>query len=189
VMVLWGFNFVAAKWGLEELPPLALTALRFLLVALLLVSFVPRPRGRMGEIAALSVTLGSLHFGLAYTGLKGVDASVAAVAMQIQVPFAALLAALVFKDRLGWGRAAGMAVAFLGIVLLAGEPRTESSLFSLALVIAASGLWAVGAIQIKRFGPVNVFALNAWISLFAAPQMVLASAVLESGQWQAIANA
>src|SRR5690606_15147355 len=61
VMVLWGFNFVAAKWGLEELPPLALTALRFLLVALLLVSFVPRPRGRMGEIAALSVTLGSLH--------------------------------------------------------------------------------------------------------------------------------
>jgi O-acetylserine/cysteine efflux transporter len=189
VMVLWGFNFVAAKWGLEELPPLVLTSLRFLMVALVLVWFVPRPRGRMAEVAALSVTMGSLHFGLAYIGLQGVDASVAAVAMQIQVPFAALLAWLFLGDSLGLRRAAGMAVAFLGIVLIAGEPRTESSLVSLALVIGASALWAVGAIQVKRFGPTNVLALNAWISLLAAPQMMLASAVLEADQWQAVASA
>jgi O-acetylserine/cysteine efflux transporter len=159
------------------------------MVALILVWFVPRPRGRMAEVAALSVTMGSLHFGMAYVGLQGIDSSVAAVAMQIQVPFAALLAALVFKDRLGWPRAVGMAVAFLGIVLIAGEPRTESSLFSLALVIGASALWAVGAIQVKRFGPTNVLALNAWIALLAAPQMMLASLVLEEGHWQAISTA
>ena len=39
------------------------------------------------------------------------------------MPFAALLAAVVFKDMLGWRRALGMAVAFGGVALIAGEPR------------------------------------------------------------------
>lgn len=33
VVLAWGVNFVVIKWGLDELPPLLLGALRFLLVA------------------------------------------------------------------------------------------------------------------------------------------------------------
>src|SRR5690606_3448572 len=141
--VLWGFNFPLAKTGLEEFPPLLLIAFRFLFVALLLVWFVPLPKGRMGEMLAMSVTLGTLQFGLAYLGLAGVDASVAAVAIQLQVPFAAILAAIVFKDRLGWRGAVGLAVAFIGVIVIAGEPRMETSLWSLALVIAGAAVWAI----------------------------------------------
>ncbi|NIR30952.1 MAG: EamA family transporter [Gammaproteobacteria bacterium] len=189
VMALWGFNLVAAKLGMRELPPILLIALRFTVVALVLVWFVRPPWERMGRILGLSVTLGGLHFSLMFTGLARVDASAAAIAIQLQVPFAALLAVWAFGDRLGWRRAAGMLVAFLGIGLIAGTPRVSQSLEGLGLVLAAGFVWAVAAIQIKRLGPINGFALNGWVALFAAPQLFLASLLVERPQWETLARA
>jgi O-acetylserine/cysteine efflux transporter len=189
VMVIWGLNFVVAKWGLEQFPPIFMMGLRFGLVAILLLPFVRMPKKQLRGVALLSVTLGCVHFSLMFTGLKGTDAAAAAIAIQIQVPFAALIAAVVLKDRLGWRRAGGMALAFLGIVIMAGEPRLSGNLWPLALVIAASFMWAVANVQIKQLGAVDGFALNAYLGLFAAPQLFLASAVLESGQIEALRNA
>jgi len=189
VMVLWGLNFVVAKIGLEELPPMLLVGIRFLLVAALLIGFVPIPRGHMARIAALSISMGALHFGLMFVGIRHVDASVASVAIQLQVPFAALLAWLFLGDRLGWRRVGGMALAFLGIVVIAGEPRMATNLGPLGLIVIASFLWAIGNVQLRDLRAVSPMALNAWLALFAAPQMLIASAVFEDGQWAAMAAA
>jgi O-acetylserine/cysteine efflux transporter len=189
VMVLWGLNFVVAKVGLEELPPMLLVGIRFLLVALLLIGLVPIPRGHIGKIAALSMSMGALHFGLMFMGIRDVDAAVASVAIQLQVPFAALLAWIFLGDRLGWRRLGGMALAFLGIVVIAGEPRMMTNLTPLALIVTASFLWAVGNVQLRDLRAVGPMALNAWLALFAAPQMLIASAVFEDGQWEALAGA
>ena len=43
VVSIWGANFAAVKIALIELPPLLLCTLRFVLVAVPLVLFVPRP--------------------------------------------------------------------------------------------------------------------------------------------------
>src|SRR5690242_14901510 len=123
VMAIWGLNFVIAKWGLAEFPPIFMMGLRWATVAALLLPFVRVPRKKLGGILLISFTLGCVHFSLMFTGLKGTDAAVAAIATQTQVPFAALIAAVVLKDRLGWRRATGMALAFVGIVIMAGEPR------------------------------------------------------------------
>ncbi|HEX7417242.1 MAG TPA: EamA family transporter, partial [Steroidobacteraceae bacterium] len=47
VTLLWGFNLVSSKVGLEYLPPFLFTALRFALVALLLLPFLRIRRGQM----------------------------------------------------------------------------------------------------------------------------------------------
>ena len=39
VVTTWAFNNVAVKWGLGEVPPLFLTLMRFVVVALILVPF------------------------------------------------------------------------------------------------------------------------------------------------------
>jgi O-acetylserine/cysteine efflux transporter len=189
VMVIWGLNFVIAKWGLAQFPPIFMIALRFAMVAVLLLPFVRMPKQKLGGIALLSFTLGCLHFSMMFSGLNGTDAAAAAIAIQIQVPFAALIAAVVLKDRLGWRRAGGMALAFVGIVIMAGEPRFSDDLLPLGLVIAASFMWAVANVQIKQLGAVDGFALNAYLGLFAAPQLFLASALLESGQVEALKDA
>jgi O-acetylserine/cysteine efflux transporter len=189
VMVIWGLNFVIAKWGLAQFPPIFMMGLRWAIVAAVLLPFVRIPRKKLVGILLISFTLGCVHFSLMFTGLKGTDAAVAAIATQTQVPFAALIAAIVLKDRLGWRRATGMALAFVGIVIMAGEPRHAGNLLPILMVIAASFMWAVANIQIKELGAIDGFALNAYLGLFAAPQLFVASFLLESGQWEALTSA
>src|SRR3546814_18741477 len=121
VMILWGVNFPIGKIGLEQLPPLTFMALRFSLVALLLVPFARRPAGRVREIAFLSFTLGLIHFSLMFTGMRFVDSAIAAVPLQIQLPFATFLGAVFFGHKLGWRRLTGLGTA----TTLGREPGTE----------------------------------------------------------------
>ncbi|WP_448191169.1 DMT family transporter [Azospirillum sp. sgz301742] len=189
VVALWGINFGVAKVALLDFPPLFLMGMRFVLVAALLLPFVRMPRGRVLGVFVLSVILGTIHFPMMFNGIKGIDAATASVVAQLQVPFASLLAALVFKDRLGWKRALGMLVAFAGVLLIAGEPRLGGSLWALGLVVAASFAFAAANVQIKRLGNIDGFALNAWMALFAAPQLLILSGLFEHGQWQAVRSA
>ena len=189
VMLLWGLNFAVVKIGLEQLPPLLLVALRFALVAVLLVPFVPRPTGRWLEVFLISFTLGFVHFALMFTGLITIDAATAAIAIQLQVPFSAILAAFVFGDRPGWRRLLGMAIAFGGVALIAGEPRLGGQYGALALVLGAAMCWSVANIQIKRLEGVSGMTLNAWMAVFATPQLLLGSLFLEDGQWAALTAA
>lgn len=189
IMAIWGLNFVVAKWGLAEFPPLLIMALRFALVAVLVVPFARVPRGRMLPVAALSVTLGSIHFPLMFSGLTGIDAATASLAAQAQVPFSSLLAAILFKDRLGWRRAVGMAAAFAGVVVIAGEPRLAGSMTPLLLVLAASLAFSIASMQMKTIIGVDGFALNGWVALLAAPQLLVLSLLLEDGHLEALANA
>ena len=53
------------------------------------------------------------------------------------------------------------------------------------MILLAAFAWGLGNIQIKKIGRINVFTLNAWMALFAAPQLMLASAFLEEGQVEA----
>src|ERR1041384_8606155 len=80
VPLLWGYQFVAIKVGVVEFPPLFFLALRFLAIALLLVPFVKRPtRQQLGPVAAISVFLGGLNFGMFYVGLGLGSGSLSAV--------------------------------------------------------------------------------------------------------------
>jgi O-acetylserine/cysteine efflux transporter len=189
IAMIWGFNFAVAKIGLAQLPPIMMMALRWGLVGMLLAPFVKPPRDRWRQVFLVSFTLGFVHFALMFTGLKNLDAATAAIAIQLQVPFAALLAAVFFNDKLGWRRALGMAIAFIGVAIVAGEPRLAGVTVPLALVIVAACIWSVANVQIKRMGDVDGMMLNAWVGVFAAPQLALASLLLEEGQGAALAAA
>jgi O-acetylserine/cysteine efflux transporter len=186
VTFLWGMNFAIAKAGVLQIPPLLFVCLRFVLVAALLLPLVRIPRGRLREIAGLSVTLGFLHFALMFNGLRHVDAAVAAITIQVQVPFSALLAAVLYGETLGWRRAFGMVVAIAGVAVLAGSPQTASAPWAVGLVVAAALVWAVSNTQMKRLANVNGFAVNGWLGLFAAPQLALGSLLFEHGQATAV---
>lgn len=189
VNLAWGLNFAITKLGLGEMPPMLLVAMRYALTALLLAPWLRWPRGQFRQVAAISFTLGFLHFALMFTGLSGIDASIAAIAVQIQVPFSALLAFLIFRDKLGWRKALGGALAIGGIVLIAGAPNQAPDPFYLSLTILAALCWAVSAIQVKRLGAIDTLTLNAWIALLATPQLLLGSALLEGDRWGEVAEA
>ncbi len=189
IMVVWGLNFAVAKVGLLQLPPIFLVASRFLLVAILLLPFAKRPHGQWGAIFAIAVVLGLLHFSFMFNGLKMVDAATAAITIQLQVPFAALLAAFFFNDKLGWRRALGMTIAFLGVAVIAGEPRLEGQYLALSFVLTACFIWSIANVMIKRLKDVDGITLNAWMAVFATPMLFAASWIMEDGQIEALRQA
>lgn len=186
IMVMWGLNFVMAKIGLRHWPPIFFVMLRFACVAAFLLPFVRLPRAQLKQLLALSVVLGSLHFPLMFTAMRQLDAGTAAVVVQLQVPFAALLGHFLYKDRLGWRSLSGMALAFGGVLLITGEPRLAGHLLAVGLVVVAAFMFAVANIQMKNLGALDGNTINAWTSLFAAPQLLLISLLLEHGQFEAL---
>jgi len=190
VAVTWGLGLTLAKAALGEFPPILLTAFRFSVTALALVWFVKPPFGQMRRILLISFVISTVQYSLTFTGLAGVDASTAAIVIQLEVPFATLLAALFLGDRIGVWRIAGMVLAFGGVALIAGQPQMQDELLPLFLVLAGAFVWAVGNILVKTLGgSVAGFRLIAWLAAFSAPQLFVASLLLEDGQAEAIAGA
>ena len=92
VIAIWALNIIVIKVGVAELPPLLMTTLRFMLVAVLLVPFYPVARVQLPFLLLLSITFGSLHFALLFIGLEHAEAGTGALLVQMGTPFATLLA-------------------------------------------------------------------------------------------------
>src|SRR5947209_5888081 len=190
VPLLWGYQFVAIKVGVTELPPLFCLALRFLAMALLLIPFVKRPtRQQFGPIAAISVFLGGLNFGLFYVGLGLGSGSMSAVAYQLATPFTVLLAWPLLAERPSLTTAAGVVVAFVGVVVLAAGPGLSAHALPLLLVVGAAFAFAVSNVLTKRYGPFDPLMLMGWSSLLTVPQVILMSLLLEYGQGASLVTA
>ena len=190
VPLLWGYQFVAIKVGVAEFPPLFFLALRFLAIALLLVPIVKRPtREQLGPIAAISIFLGGLNFGLFYVGLGLGSGSMSAVAYQLATPFTVLLAWPLLSERPSLTTSAGVLLAFGGVVALAAEPGLSGNGLPLLLVVGAAFAFAVSNVLTKRYGPFDPLMLMGWSSLFTVPQVMLMSLLLEYGQVASLAAA
>lgn len=179
VVFVWGTNFVAMRAAALELPPMLLLAVRLGIAAVAMLPFARLPRGQAGAVFLVATTMAVIHFGGAMLALQYIEAGAASLIVQTTVPFSALLAWAVFGDRLGWRRACGMAVAFAGVALIAGEPRVGARLDMMAVLLVSALAFAVANIQIRRLRPIPYMTLNAWIAIFGAGQAAVLSALAE----------
>ena len=165
---LWGFNFVAAKAGTVAFGPLAFIALRFAIVLVVLLPWLRVVPGRMREILAIGLVMGVGHYALMFYAiwLAGSLSSIA-VASQLSVPFATLLAILWLGERIRLVRAVAIGTSFAGMVVIALAPVGPEHLPALLLAVGASAAMAVATILMRRLRGVGTFALQAWIALAA----------------------
>jgi len=189
VPITWGLGFTLAKIGLEQFSPLLIMSMRFGIAGLILVWFTQPPWGRMREIFLVALIGSTIQYGLTFNGLRGVDASTAAILVQLEGPILALFGAFLFKERLGIARIIGMILALVGVLIIVGEPRLEDSLNSALLLIAGSSVWAVAQLMISRLKGLSAITILAWVAVMATPQMLIGSLILEEGQWQAMMTA
>jgi O-acetylserine/cysteine efflux transporter len=176
---VWGFNFVAIKMALYTFPPIFLCFLRFLLSALPLIFFIPKPTIPLRKIALYSSVTFVLQFSILFIAMKsGVTPGVASILLQLQSFFAVLFAIFVMKEPYRLKQAVGFGVALLGIVLIVFNLGGETTLLGLSLVLSAAALWASGSILAKQFG-VGGVPLVVWSSLIACPPLLLLSFLFE----------
>ena len=189
VPITWGLGFTLAKIGMEQFSALLIMSIRFGIAGLVLVWFTKPPWGHMREIFVVALIGSTIQYGLTYNGLKGIDASTAAILVQLEGPILALMGTVLLKEKLGLTRALGMGFAFLGVFIIAGEPRLDGHIDSVILLVAGSTVWAVAQIMISRLKGLSGITILAWVAIMATPQMLIASLIIEDGQWQAITSA
>lgn len=166
VAAVWGVNFVVIDLGLRDVPPLVLTALRFLACAVPLVFLVPRPTSRLRYVVAYGVALGVLKFGLLFTAMAhGMPAGLASLVSQAQALFSVLLAATVLGERVRPVQAAGVAVATGGIALLAAGRGEHAALAGFLLTLGAALAWSAANVIVRLGGERRPLSLLAYSSL------------------------
>ncbi len=154
----WGLNQVTIKLALPEIPPMMQGALRSF-GALPAVLIIARLRGvrltaRDGTLAMglLAGALFGLEFICIYAGLVWTTASRGVVFIYVGPFFIALGARLFLRERLVPLQWAGLALAFLGIVVAVGfpDPTVDGRvLLGDGLLIAGGLFWAATTLIIK----------------------------------------
>ena len=189
VAIIWGMGFVIAKAAMEHFSPILLMALRFTLTALCMIWFFRPDPKLFNKLFWIAFVSAAIQYSLTFTGVSGIDASTAALLIQLEVPFAILLAAVVLGDKLTIRQGVGVSLAFCGAILIVGEPKLANNMRYVLMVIGGGFAWSLGQIMIKIMGVSGGFSLISSVAVFAAPQLFIASYLLEDNQIDQIITA
>ena len=188
VVTVWGINFVFIRWGVEAVPPLFMTGLRYLAAALPAVFFVRRPNVRLAILVGYGLAIGVAQFGLLFMAISlGMPAGLASLVMQVQAFFTFALAILFLGERLNGSQLLGAVVAFAGIAVIALERLELPMLLPLLMCVLAALFWGVANIITKKAGPVDMFGFVVWSSLVPPIPLFALSMLIEGPQ--AVAHA
>ncbi|MDA4895483.1 DMT family transporter [Streptomyces sp. MS2A] len=210
ITAVWGGTFLVVHLAMEHSGPMFFVGLRFVTAGLLSALIFRRVlRGiRLREIAA-GASIGAaifLGYGLQTAGLQTIDSSTSAFITAFYVPLVPLLQWVVFRKAPRAMAIVGAALAFVGLILVAGpgasgvrlgegEILTLLSTLPIAGEIILIGLFA-GRYELGRLTVVQLltagvlgfaamplvgeaFPAFSWVWLAAAVGMGVASAVIQ----------
>lgn len=180
VAAIWGFNFVVLKVGLDEFPPILFSALRFLAAAVPAVFFIGRPSVAWRWVIAVGLVLGVAKFSFLFIGLKaGMPAGLGSLVLQSQVIFTTLFAAVVLRERPRPVQITGIALAVVGIGVIAWDYGLSSPLLGFALLVAAAACWGVSNVLMRYARPADMVRFMVWVSAVAVLPLFALSALTE----------
>ena len=166
VIVVWGMNFVVIKVGLDDIPPMLLGSLRFLLAAFPAVLFIKRPQMPLRWLLAYGVTISLGQFAFLFSAMKvGMPAGLASLVLQSQAFFTLFFAMLFLGERLRVANLVGLMIAASGLLLIGMQGDRSMTLAGFLLTICAASMWALGNIVTRKVGKVNLVGLVVWGSL------------------------
>jgi O-acetylserine/cysteine efflux transporter len=189
ITFIWGFNLITSKYGVDEIPPILFTFLRFLIVALLLLPMLRIERGQMSALVVAALLSGALNFALMLAALRRAsNVSSVAIAGQLSVPFATLMSVALLGETVRWRRWTGIALSFVGVAIMGFDPQIGERWESLALVVGSAFIGALGLIAIKKlrgFTPIELLAWTMWIGL---PVLLVATLRVEQPDFAQLAR-
>jgi drug/metabolite transporter (DMT)-like permease len=154
----WGFNQVAVKLALPDVPAMMQAMFRSIgaLPVLLLVGWWRRADfslrdGSLGPGVISGIIFG-IEFALIYQGLRFTTASRAAVFLYTAPFFVALGSYQVLGERLRASQWAGLALSFAGVALAIGVPQANvdaSVLLGDLMVVCGGALWGTTTLIAK----------------------------------------
>ena len=186
----WGTGLAMAKPAVTHFPPLFMMLLVYSGIAVIMLITVrdriKTPWRSLLLISAFSVTI---QGAFVFWGLRGVEATTANLVLQTQVPMAVFLGWLIAGEELNLRKILGTMIALVGVAIVIGLPEQRPALLPVTLIILGGFFWAFGQVLARKLSQDSGIMLLKANSLMGIPQLILATAIFEAGQWQSIASA
>lgn len=174
VAAIWGVNFLAIHASLEQFPPFFLAALRWTLIAIPTLIFVPRPTVPVRYLLGYGVGFGVLQFFFLYWGMAaGMPPGLASLVLQCSAPFTVILAVLFTGELLSGRRMSGIAVASVGLVVVGSQRTGINELWPFLLVILGGLGWAFGNLASRAANSENPLHFTLWMTVVPPIPMLL----------------
>jgi drug/metabolite transporter (DMT)-like permease len=180
VVLIWAVNFSVVKGALRHFPPMAFTAIRLVLAALMFLaiarlspgpSVLPSDRRRLLVLGLLGHTLYQVLFIL---GIRATTASNSAILLGLTPVFVALLSLFLSPDKPRPGAFIGIVVSIFGVYLvLHDSTRAGGNLLGDALTLGATLCWSLQTVLsqpvVARYGPLktSAYAISIGSAAFA----------------------
>jgi drug/metabolite transporter (DMT)-like permease len=154
---IWGGSFLFMRVAAADFGPFALVEVRIVLGALILLPFLWRARARLTRALWVRFAIvGALNSAIPFTlfawGAERAPAGIGAIANSLTVLFTALVALLVYHERIGRIRALAMFAGFVGVVVLMRGKTAGDNVAAAALAgTAASFCYGFAANFTKRW--------------------------------------
>ncbi|MCG9768231.1 EamA family transporter [Pseudoalteromonas piscicida] len=166
VVIIWGLNFSVIKFGLAELPPILFSGLRFLVVAIPAVFFIPFPKTSVWNVLGVGLFLGVLKFSLLFIAMESnASAGIASLLLQAQVIFTILLSVLLLKETMDRFQVVGISIATFGFSLFFINSSGSTTILGAVLILFAALFWSFSNLIMKRLQDVNLLHFIVWVSL------------------------
>ena len=183
VAVVWGLNFPAIHYSLEQFPPFFLVALRFALVAVPTVLLVPRPGVPWRWVLGYGAGFGVLQFLFLYAAMDaGMPTGLASLVLQSSAPFTVVLAGVLLGERLTGRQAAGVGLAVAGLAGIAVHRAGldgGATLLPVLLTLCGGLGWAFGNLCNRQARPARPFRLMLWMTVVPPLPMLAVSLAVE----------
>lgn len=185
--LLWGYNWVVMKGGLNDIAALWFGAMRTLAPAVLLLLLLPL-LGRSIKPPPLNyvIPLGLLQtagfVGFMMWALRTGAAGETAVLVFTMPLWLTLMAHVVLHERLSRLQWLALGIAGLGLFLMIAPWRGHLAMAASLFAILSGITWAGGSIWQKRFGhrySLDLLNVTAWQMLFGGLAILLAAVLFE----------
>jgi O-acetylserine/cysteine efflux transporter len=186
----WGTGLAMAKPAVTHFPPLFMMLLVYSgIAAIMLITVRDRIKTSWRSLLLISAFSVTIQGAFVFWGLRGVEATTANLVLQTQVPMAVFLGWLIAGEELNLRKILGTMIALVGVAIVIGLPEQRPALLPVTLIILGGFYWAFGQTLARKLSQDSGIVLLKANALMGVPQLILATAVFETGQWQSITSA
>lgn len=162
--LIWGINFLAAKFALQEFPVMSLSFLRFFFALILILPFLLTDKKNLKIkkedlpwfilVGSLLITFNITSF---YEGLQKTTVTDASLLTLVIPVISVLLGWIFLKEKVYTVNILGIILGLVGSILVIGLPLSivgtiipQSKILGNILILISALCWVVGAVLVKK---------------------------------------
>jgi len=182
-IVIWGVNFVVIDIALEDMPPLALLALRGAVIVFPAIFFFPRPKMPWRWLLLIGVLLGFGQPVLVNISLAlGLPPGLASLLLQTQVIFTILISAVVLREPPTRPQMIGVVVGMTGLAIVIVGHGAAAPLIPAFVALGSAVVWAMGSVAVRAARVDAGLSIVVWSGLVVPIPTFLLSLAIETPQ-------